>query len=377
MTETKNTKETKEQMIKNIWTPPSSWKIPGTWFWWFWLFFIHDEDTEKTGKCRQLMVLWSIKKDKRISCNSLDIEIREQLKDEGDSRRKLDGAVAAWYFDGKAMHDDFVLEKSCMELDGKKLSLSAPGNAPSSFYLDGNDYVTKIDSESGSNRHKFEFRAKQDDAAPVGWPVHDSTSIPFGMRVEGTRIRRLSLTGTEEIDGKKSVISGTAYFQKILVATPIPQWYWGVYHFKDRSVLTFMVSYVGRATLADNAWKGVNLRKPTLPVTQSIMLYHAPSKRVFTANNVSVTAKDEGNQLWSHAVAGKGKDFEIDAFAQAYSRSCWRFVKNVSFLPIKSVFKYAEYPAVLKRLELRTKSGEKIELKDGWGNMENSWGFLI
>ena len=187
MTETKNTKETKtaaeskERMIKNIWTPPSSWKVPGAWFWWFWLFFIHDEETEKTGKCRQLMILWSVKKDKRISCNSLDIDIREQLKDEGDSRWKLNGAVASWYFDGNAMHDDFVLEKSGMKLDGKKLSLSAPGNTPSSFYLDGNEYVTKIDSASGSGRHKFEFRAKQDetqggkqgDMPPVGWPAYD------------------------------------------------------------------------------------------------------------------------------------------------------------------------------------------------------------
>ena len=28
-------------------------------------------------------------------------------------------------------------------------------------------------------------------------------------------------------------------------------------------------------------------------------------------------------------------------------------------------------------LELKTASGEVISLKNGWGNMENSWGFII
>jgi hypothetical protein len=243
--------------------------------------------------------------------------------------------------------------------------------------MEGDEYVTRIDAASGPGRHRFEFRAKQADMHPAVGPVHGLTSLPLGMGVEGTMIERLDLAGTEERDGKKSPIRGTAYFQKILVMVPPPQWYWGLYHFKDGSFLTFMVSYAGRALLADNAWKGARLRKPTLPIKQDITLYHAPSGRVFKTTDVSLTPKDEGNNLWSHSVVAKGKDFEIKALAQAYSHSCWKFVKSVGALPTKSTFKYNEYPAVLKRLEFRAKDGEVIELENGWGNMENSWGFLI
>jgi hypothetical protein len=362
----------REQLIKSIWTPPSSWKVPGAWFWWFWLFFIHDEDTAKTGKCRQLMILWSIKNEKRISCNSLDIKIPVQIQQEGDLRWKLNGAAAAWYFDGEKMHEDFVLETSSMDLDGQNKSLIASGKTPSSFIRDGDEYVTRI-----NGAHGFEFRARQDDPHAAIGPVHGRTPLPLGMELEGTRIERLTLSGTETRNGKKSEIHGTAYFQKILVAAPAPQWYWGMYHFTEGSFFTLMLPYTGRAAFADNAWKGVRLRKPTLPMQQDILFYHAPKGRLFEGHQVSISPKNEGGQLWSHTVHGKGADFEVKAFARAYSHACWEFVKDVGPLPIKSTFKYNEYPAVLEHLTLRTSSGEKIELKNGWGNMENSWGFLI
>jgi hypothetical protein len=92
---------------------------------------------------------------------------------------------------------------------------------------------------------------------------------------------------------------------------------------------------------------------------------------------VSVVPKKEEGNLWSHSVSSKGEDFEINAFARAYSHSCWTFTKKIGLLPIKSNFKYNEYPAVLEHVSLRLKSGEVIELKNGWGNMENAWGVLI
>lgn len=367
----------RESQVRSIWTPPSYWKVNGSWFWWFWLFFIHDENTAKTGKCRQLMILWSIKKDRHIFCNSLDIRIPHQIEKVGESKWALNGAAAAWYFDGKAMQDDFVLEKSRMELDSDKLSLLAQGETPSSFYKDGDDYVTKISSKTQSGPIEFEFRARQDDLHEAVGPVHGKTKLPLGMVVEGTMIEKLSLSGFETMGGKKKPINGTAYFQKILVAAPPPQWYWGVYHFSEGSFLTFMVSYVGRAMVADNVWKGAKLKKPSMPVQENIMFYHAPTGRVFKGHHVSVTPKNESGHLWSHDVRGKGKNFEIEAFANAYAHSCWKFVKGIGALPAKSTFKYNEYPAVLERLVLRTAEGERIELKNGWGNMENSWGFLL
>ncbi|MCX6769413.1 MAG: hypothetical protein NT051_01900 [Candidatus Micrarchaeota archaeon] len=363
----------RDSLVKSIWTPPAKWSLSGAWLWWFWIFFIHDKDTKKTGKCRQLMILWSIKNDKRIKCNSLEIRTQKQLEAKGDGKWSLNGAAAAWYFDNKQMHDDFVLERSEMSLDSSSSSLIAPGKTPSSFSLEGEEYITKI--KAGGK--EFEFRATQADRHLAVGPNYGKTEFPFGIGLEGTRIERLMLTGTETDAKGARKISGTAYFQKILVAMPPPPWYWGLYHFSDGSFFTYMLPYAGRSLLADNLWKGAGLKSPTLSLKQDIFLYHAPSGKVFEGNQLTVKTKRESNGLWSHEITGKGKGFEIKAVARAYSHSCWSFEKNIGFLPMRSTFKYNEYPSVLESLVLKTKDGKEISLKNGWGNMENAWGIII
>ncbi|MFA6213984.1 MAG: hypothetical protein WC717_01780 [Candidatus Micrarchaeia archaeon] len=367
-------RQSREEILKSIWQPPQEWKTPGAWLWWFWLFFIHDENTKRTGKCRQLMILWSIKKDKEIMCNSLDIRQPVQLEPRADGTCLLNGAAAAWYFDGERMHEDFVLETSCMALDPARRSLMAPGKTPSSFFMRGSGFVTRIKS----GKHEFEFVAKQEDLHPAVGPTHGSTPLPAGMRIDGTRIETLELSGTESHNGKKRALSGTAYFQKILLAAPPPQWYWGLYHFSDGSFFTYMVPYAGRATLADNAWEGARLKKPSFPVKQDVFLYHAPSKRVFEGSRLEVAPRQIGkSEMWMHALSGGGKDFALTATARAYSHACWSFRKKIGSLPARSNFRYNEYPSVLESLKLTTSAGETITLKNGWGNMENSWGFII
>ena len=367
-------RQNREEILRSIWQPPQEWKTPGAWLWWFWLFFIHDKNTKKTGKCRQLMMLWSIKKDREIMCNSLDIRMPCQLEARADGTHLLNGAAAAWYFDGEKMHEDFVLETSHMRLDPRRRSLAAPGKAPSSFFMRGGDFVVKIKS----GKSEFEFVARQKDLHAAVGPTHGSTILPAGMRIEGTRIETLGLSGTEAHNGRKCAISGTAYFQKILLAAPPPQWYWGLYHFSDGSFFTYMVPYAGRAALADNAWEGARLKKPSLPIKQDVFLYHAPSRRVFEGSRLTVTPVRIGKTgMWQHGLSGDGKDFEITATARAYSHACWSFRKKTGPLPVRSNFRYNEYPAVLDSLELTTKGGERILLSNGWGNMENSWGFII
>ena len=363
----------KAEAIAKIWQPPENWNVTGAWFWWFWLFFIHDENTEKTGKCRQLMILWSIKKDRKIKCNSLDIQIPSQIE-KTEKGWVLNGAVAAWYFDGKEMRHDFVLEKSRMLLEAGRLS--APGSTPSEFFQEGEGFITKIKS----GELEFEFCARQTDKNAAVGPTHGSSRLPFGMEIAGTRIETMELSGFETgKDGERKKIAGTAYFQKILVASPIPQWYWGLYHFKCGSFFTYMLPYLGKNALADNAWKGAKLGSPLISLNPDVLFYHAPTGRAFSGSKLSVKPekiREEGSGLWRHLVKGGGKEFEITATAEAYSHSCWKFEKNVGVLPFKSTFRYNEYPAVAN-VEIVLKSGEKIRLENGWGSMENSWGFLI
>jgi len=350
------------------------------WLWWFWLFFIHDEKTKETGKCRQVMILWSIKPEKQIICNSLDICIPDSVVGVGP-RWTLNGASAAWYFDGERMNDDFVLERSEMRLDEMGRKLEAPGQTPSRFEEKGGEYVTSISTPA----RVFEFHAKQTDPHPIIGPNYGLTKLPLGMEVEGTRLERLDLKGWETgEDGKRKSITGTAYFQKIRLRAPLPQWYWGLYHFRDGSVATYMQVYAGRAMLADNIWPHQKLRRPKLSAKEDILVYHAPTGRVFEGNRLRVTprrAEEAGGgaaECWTHQFDGGGKDFEVEGEAQGYAHARWTFRKRIAGrLPFKSTFQYNEYPSVLKRLVLRPKGEEPILLENGWGNMENAWGFMI
>ncbi len=427
--------------------PASEDLRPGAWLWWFWLFFIHDDQTARTGKCRQIMILWSIKLDKRIQCNRLDIQVPEPVRSipaggGSGARHILDGATAAWYFDGKKMHDDFILEPGEMHLDPCARSLDAPGlsfgshsarragdSTSTSFRQEGEEFITTIRTPQIS----FEFHARQSDTHPALGPTHNKTIFPAGLAlVEGTRLERMDLSGFEfagkmqegsqgkEMAGRqekttgsgesgglakaagrinKKKIHGTAYFQKILMAAPPPQWYWGLYHFPDGSMATYMQTYVGAATLKDNlGMAGLPLGGPALTPSRDILIYHAPSRQVFEGHELEVKieqvkeAKEGGKPrastpscgaprssgpLYIHHLSGGGPGFRFSARARAHAHACWSFEKNIGVLPVRSAFKYNEYPAVLEKLEITPDAGPAIRLKMGWGNMENSWGFLI
>ncbi|MFH1095494.1 MAG: hypothetical protein V1728_04720 [Candidatus Micrarchaeota archaeon] len=428
------------EILGAIWRmPPAEDMRPGAWLWWFWLFFIHDDETIKTGKCRQLMILWSIKQDPKIKCNGLDIRIDEPFRSISDANVKntkhiLEGATAAWYFDGERMDDDFILQTGKMALDPPARLLDAPGKKPTSFRQDGEDFITTISTPEIS----FEFRARQADKHPCIGPTHSKTVFPANLAlVEGTRLERMDLSGFEFVgqrersqektgegstkagnarktdgpqksgdctktDGpqkasvlRKRKIFGTAYFQKILMAAPPPQWYWGLYHFKDGSMATYMQTYVGAAMLKDNLnLSGLPLGGPAFTPTRDILIYHAPSKKVFEGHALEVKAEkiekmnsasdnigSPGGKhrasLYIHHLGGGGPGFKFSGRAVAYSHACWSFEKNIGALPVCSTFKYNEYPAVLEELVITPDKGPAIRLKMGWGNMENAWGFLV
>ena len=116
----------------------------GAWWWWFWLFFFNNP--KNPAKPRQLMILWSTKNEREVDCNNLKINIKLPI-----DKKNLNGAVAAWYFDGEKMHHNFLLETCDIKINDRKLSTAS--TIPTSFSIDGKRSIVKIGKD-------FEFIAE-------------------------------------------------------------------------------------------------------------------------------------------------------------------------------------------------------------------------
>src|SRR3989344_2178070 len=169
----------------------------GTWWWWFFLFFFNNPKNPE--KPRQLMILWSTKRDREISCNDLNIILDHNL--EKKSRGKIiDGAVAAWYFDGEKMHHNFLLDQTPLLFSKTSLSTKAPNTE---FFTKDGKITVKIGKDM-----KFLLRLKEKNQFTM--PTHDSKKM-LGFNYEMLRMNNLDLSGV--VNGKR--VKGSSYFQRV------------------------------------------------------------------------------------------------------------------------------------------------------------------
>lgn len=296
----------------------------GAWWWWFWLFFW--DNPENPERPRQLMVLWSTKRDKSTWCNGRKFMLDHSVADKS-RRKELDGTVASWYYDGREMHHDFLLEQCRLKLDGRV-------SAPAASFTGGPDkYEVKI-------RDDMMFRPVLRDKNEFTMPDYHTNEYQGGrFNYKLLRMNRLELDGG--VDGEE--IKGSAYFQRVFVNAPAVPWYWGGFHFKGGGVLTYYLPhFLGKALKKDIAfWDGKELHK---------------------FKDIAVKRKDGPVFL----VSGESEKGKISFEVHSYAHSAWRFRKGITRLT------YNEYPAVLKNLVLDDK-----EYGEGIGNAEDTRGLLL
>jgi hypothetical protein len=311
----------------------------GAWWWWFWLFFF--DNPKNPQKPRQLMILWSAKNTPEIDCNGLLIKPRLPLKKES-----LDGAVAAWYYDGEKMNHNFLLERCNIEVS--KNMLYAGSTTPSSFAIFEDVNEIKIGE-------RFKFMAKAGGKDEFVAPSYHANNFLKDKGYAITKINRLDLTGL--VDGFP--IRGTAYFQRVLVNGPAIPWYWGAYHFENGAVLTYTNQFIlGKA------------------VKKNISFYDGKVLHIF--KNIKV--RRTKGELPEFKISGKNAKEKIDFTVSSYAHSFWEFTKNASKRAPNHLV-YNEYPSVLSAFEhTDKKTKKKLTLKDlgsAVGNAEHAVGYLL
>ncbi|MFH1425033.1 MAG: hypothetical protein ABIG20_05210 [archaeon] len=308
----------------------------GAWWWWFWLFFW--KNPENPAKPKQLMILWSTKQERRIRCNSLDIKLDHSLEKESNWK-VMDGAVAAWYFDGKEMHHDHLLEQCNLNLDDSVVTKEPK----TSFTGKLDNYNVKIGKD-------MDFRAQLKEKNDFTMPeYHENEYLKGKYNYKILRMNKMSLGG--RVDGK--AISGSAYFQRVFVNSPAVPWHWGVFHFPKGEILTYYRPHV-----------------MGIPVKKDIAFWDG--KELHEFRDIKVRAV--GAETPVFFVSGKNETKKIQFGVHTYSHSSWTFRK-----PLQKLV-YNEYPALLKGLVLEDKTGKNLlkrNVGEGVGNAEHTTGLLF
>ena len=312
----------------------------GAWWWWFWLFFFDNPNNPATP--RQLMILWSTKNVREIECNSLTIKLNHHHVD----RSNLDGAVAAWYFDGETMHHNFLLEQCSIKVSDK--GLSSNSRTPTYFSINKTENTVKIGDD-------FEFIAKAGNNHDFTMPSYHAHTYLGNMGYSIIRLNHLNLSGRL----KNKPIQGSAYFQRVFVTAPAIPWYWGIFHFENGGVLTYFKPYLlGKA------------------VKKEISFFDGDKLHEFTDLNVTAS----GGTIPTFTVSGENEYETITFRVNSYAHSSWTFRRKVLGI-ISNNLTYNEYPAIISDLKLANKkTGKTIisaDLGSSVGNAEHTTGLLL
>ncbi len=335
----KDSKADVDDIMKRVFDIDDEPMPRGAWWWWFWLFFF--DNPKDPSKPRQLMILWSTKNVSEIDCNGMKMKLSRH-----NDRSRLDGAVASWYFDGKKMHHNFLLEHCDIQISGN--GLKTDSDTPTSFVMDSSRNIIRIGDD-------FNFIADAGKRHSFSFPTYHDRKFVMNKGYQIIRLNHLDLSGT--VGGKP--IKGSAYFQRVFVNAPSPPWYWGIFHFHNGALLTYFNPHM----------LGKSIRK-------DISFYNDGKMHEFKDINVNRT----GDEIPEFIIGGENGSERISFKVSAYAHSSWTFRKrSLGIFPNKLV--YNEYPATINDFELKnTKTGKVTTQKDlgkSIGNAEHTTGLLF
>ncbi len=308
------------------------------WLWWFWLFFF--ENPMDPARPRQFAVLWSAKNDANLECNGVAMGTKDPFREDGS----LDGGVAAWYFDGHRMNDNYLLDRTKLHLSRSGITTSSPDTE---FRLDNGVFHVVV-----GDRMNFEATLLgSTDTFTAPWQKQHKY---FGQGYEMIGINKLTLKAT--VDGGMS--EGGGYFQKVVLGTVAMPWYWGIFHFRSDACLSYFNPHLlGRSLKKDVAFYD--------------------GKVLHRFNEIKV--RRANGSLPVYNVSAENEEEAIEFLVESYAGTVWSFRKRIGFIPVK--FDYRQYPARITKLSFRSKQDNTtLSEKDmgiGIGNAEDSTGILI
>ncbi len=331
------------RLLERVWRVDEKFLArKGNWLWWWWIFYFR----EPKENPKQLMVLWSAKNEEKIHCNGLDVELRHEFVQRQGKSLNVDGAVAAWYYDGKKMQENYLLDHAPILVEPGRIRTDDPKTE-----------FKELKSGFRVSLRGHDFRVGPVQTKGFYAPEHRETRFLFNrFSYDILKITRAPFTS--------SLGGGTAYFQRVAVNAPAPPWYWGVYHFEKGGCAHYYEPHAGKtifSNCAEESWR--------VPIRKHFQFFDG--EKVFDSRDSRVKRIDGENPLFE--VNSQGRDWRARMLVEAYSSASWKFSKNAL-----SRLTYNEYPCLVKEFSLKNRSGEVTldDLGAGYGNSEHATGLL-
>ncbi len=324
-----------------------------TWWWWFWLFFLEPE--RKGRKPEQIMVLWSRKRERSVICNGIDLNMLDQPVIR-NGQLEFNGAVASWYYDGKEMHEDFILEPTKLVLNERSRSLQGKNAL---FLQKGNKFFVELRG-GGTEMHLIAEEEKK--IKPIYAEHHLLRTLDYRI----LKYNRLKLRGFIRKGGSKRKIKGSAYFQKVAVGGPVIPWQWSMVHFGNGSYLSYNMGRLGHSFFAEHH-SPLDLR-----LNGKMEFYDADANRTYKFKGLKL--KRSKGRLPTWRVRAKSSLARIDIELETASRSLWKLEKG----RLNTLY-YHEFCVLAKHFQLKKANGEISleQLGAGVGNCEDAKGMFI
>jgi hypothetical protein len=340
-----------------------------SWHWWWWIHFF--ENPANPEFPRQLMVLWGTRNCKKVRVNDLywepniPIEINE-------NHTAFESIVASSYYDGKRMHDPFILDHGKTETEwddhSGRISMKSDqgvysfGGSPADFKLDVDN--EKVGIELSMQRWK-------DMMAEL---VSTGRNFIGNMGYSMLKYRALSSSGKIRVGDIETPVKGRSYFQNVRIFSITPCWYWATVQWDNGAYLQYFLPHVGIPMLRRSISHESSMDWGEKMVSKTLNFYDPEERKEYFMHDIRVTKRYE-NDLPIFSVNAFSDEGELSIEMATYARCCWN-ISQPLMGPIWHGIFYNEYPARVTHFEF--KSGSRRVSNDDFGksysNCEHTWG---
>jgi hypothetical protein len=341
------------------------------WHWWWWLYFF--ENPDRPDYPRQLMILWGTRNCRKVRIN--DLLWKPKITPEvHDGRARFEAMVASWYYDGKKMHDPFILEKGPTKATWDKEHGSiAMRNEHGTYSFEGRDADFRLKAENPKLSIDLRMKRWTDEMSKL---VSTGKVFFRNMGYSMLKYRGLKASGKVRVGSSEITVEGRAYFQKVRLSSITPAWYWAVLQSDKGAYMQYFVPHVGITLLRQRYSHESSLDWGEKTISRTLNFYD-PEEEVEHTMKIMHVKKRYDNDLPIFTIEARSPTAKLTAEMSAYARCCWNITQPV-IRPLWLGIFYNEYPARL--LKLKFTNGRRVVDKDDLGlwfcNCEHSWGTM-